>query len=154
MGYRSVTDCMVAAASDSSSRWRIEPIHLKTFPQRHARSMQHYPKIAVRNRQRRADLLARHSVHFTHREHRTDLFRQFREAITHHLPEFGTMHHLIRLGFPFMRPEVVIPKTYRHEFLRKLIGKKFHIGKRCLSPKLPEMIHNLVFQNADEPASL
>src|SRR5438874_9356054 len=32
----------------------------------------------------------------------TDFFRQFEEAMTHDLPEFGTMHHLIRLGFPFM----------------------------------------------------
>ena len=43
----------------------------------------------------------------------------------HHLPELGTMHHLIRLGFPFMRPEVMIPKTDRYELFRKLIGKKF-----------------------------
>jgi hypothetical protein len=80
--------------------------------------------------------------------------RQFPKAFAHDLPELAAMHHLVWLWFPFVWPEVVVPKTDRHEFLRKFIGKKFHIGERCLSPKLPEMIHNLVFQNADEPASL
>src|SRR5437773_7869640 len=103
--------CMVRPASRCSSRWRIAPIHLKTFPQRHPRSMQHYPKIAVADREDRANLFTGHTIHFAHREDGTDFFRQFREAIAHDLPEFGTMHHLIRLGFPFMRPEVVIPKT-------------------------------------------
>ena len=82
----------------------------------------------------------------SHREYGTDLFRQFREAITHHLPELGTMHHLIRLGFPFMRPEVMIPETDRYELFRKLIRKKFHVGERCLSSKFPKMITILFFR--------
>src|SRR6266436_2081924 len=104
-------DCTVRPASDSSSRWRVKPVRLKAFPERHARSMQHHPEVAVANRQDCTNLPARHFIHFTHRENSTDFFWQFREAITHHLPEFRAMHHLVRLGFPFMRPEVVIPKT-------------------------------------------
>ena len=50
------------------------------------------------------------------------------------------MHHLIRLGFPFMRPVIVIPKTASDEFPRKLIRKKFHVGERCLPAKLPKPI--------------
>src|SRR5438034_1878276 len=57
---------MVLPASGCSSRWLIEPIHLETFPQRHTRSMQHDPQIAIGDRQNRANLLARHIVHFTH----------------------------------------------------------------------------------------
>src|SRR5215467_9859375 len=108
MGYRSAMDRIVPPASDSSSCWRIEPIHLKTFSQRHTRPMQHYPKIAIADGKNRANVFARHAIHFAHGENGTDFFRQFREAIAHHLPELSTMHHLIRLGFPFMRPEVVI----------------------------------------------
>src|SRR5436190_11737404 len=117
-------DCMVRPASSCSSCWRIEPVHLKTFPQRHPRSMQHYPKIAVADGEDRANLFAGHSIHFAHREYGTNSFRQFREAIAHDLPELGTMHHLIRLGFPFMRSEVMIPKADRYELLRKLIRQK------------------------------
>src|SRR5262245_15718380 len=105
---------MVRLASSCSSRWRVEPVHLETFPQRHPRSMQHYPKIAITDREDCADLFAGHTIHFPHRKDGTDLFRQLREAITHHLPELGAMHNLIRLGFPFMRPEIMIPKTDRH----------------------------------------
>src|SRR5437763_1381311 len=94
-----------------SSRWRIEPVYLKTFPQRHPRSMQHYPKIAVADGEDRANLFARHTIHFAHGKNGTDFFRQFEEAMTRDLPEFGTMHHLIRLGFPFMRPVIVVPET-------------------------------------------
>src|SRR5215467_7229008 len=115
MGCRWARDCTVLPASDCSSRCRIEPVHLKTFPQRHTRPMQHYPKIAIADRKNCANVFATHTIHFTHRKNSADLFRQFREAITHHLPELGTMHHLIRLGFPFMRPEVVVPKTGRYE---------------------------------------
>ena len=61
--------------------------------------MQHYPKIAVADGEDRANLFAGHSIHFAH-----------------HLPELGTMHHLIRLGFPFMRPVIVIPKTASDNF--------------------------------------
>ena len=70
------------------------------------------------------------------------------------LPELGTIYHLIRLAFPFMRTEIMVPETDRNEFLGILIRKKFHIGERCLLPNLSEMIHDLVFQNADEPVSL
>ena len=87
--------------------------------------MQHYPKIAVADGEDRANLFAGHTIHFAHREYGTNFFRQLRETIAHHLPELGTMHHLVRLGFPFMRPEVMIPKTDRYELFRKLIGKKF-----------------------------
>src|SRR5436189_6039129 len=90
---------MVPPASSCPSRWRIEPVYLKTFPQRHPRSMQHYPKIAVADGEDRANLFARHTIHFAHGKNGTDFFRQFEEAMTHDLPEFGTMHHLIRLGF-------------------------------------------------------
>src|SRR5216117_3067411 len=102
MGSRSAMDCTVPPASDSSSRWRVEPVHLKAFPERHARSMQHHPEVAVGDGQDGANLLTGHTVHFAHRENSTDFFWQFREAIT---------HHLVRLGFPFVRSEVVIPKT-------------------------------------------
>src|SRR6187397_932483 len=105
--------CMVRPASSCSFRWRIEPVQFKTFPQRHPRSMQHYPKIAVADREDGANIFTSHTIHFAHRKDRTDFFRQFREAITHHLPELDTMHHLIWLGFPFMRPEVMLPKTNR-----------------------------------------
>src|SRR5882757_3538182 len=124
--------CMVRPASSCSSRWRIEPVHLKTFPQRHPRSMQHYPKIAVADGENRANLFAGHIIHFAHGKNGADFLRRSREAKAHHLPEFGAMHYLIRLGFPFMGPEVVVPKTCPHEFLRKLIRKKFHVGERCL----------------------
>ena len=87
--------------------------------------MQHYPKFAVADGEDRANLFARHTIHFAHGKNGTDFFRQFREAVAHDLPELGPMHHLIRLGFPFMRPEVMIPKTDRYELFRKLIGKKF-----------------------------
>src|SRR6516165_11076789 len=108
-------DCMVRPASSCSSRWCIEPVHLKTFSQRHPRSMQHYPKIAVTDREDCADLFAGHIIHFAHGENGTDFFRQFREAVAHDLPELGAMHDLIRLGFPFVRSEIMIPKTDRHE---------------------------------------
>src|SRR5206468_4175275 len=105
--------CMVRPASSCSSRWRIEPVDLKTFPQRHPRSMQHYPEIAIGDRQDRANLLARHIIHLPHGKNGADFFRRFREAIAHDLPEFGTMHHLIRLGFPFVRTEIMVPETDR-----------------------------------------
>src|SRR5215467_3073990 len=152
MGCRSARDCMVLPALDCSSRWRIEPVHLKTFAERHARAMQHHPEIAIRDRENRANLITRHAVHFAHSENSADLFWQLREAITQHLPKLTAMHHLVRIGLPLMRPKIMVPKTDGHEFLRKLIGKKFHIGERCFSPNLPEMIHDLVFENADEPA--
>src|SRR5437879_12722990 len=83
------TGCMVRPASGCSSRWLIEPIHLETFAQRHTRSMQHDPQIAIGDRQNRANLLARHIVHFTHCENITYFLWQFRETITHRLPELG-----------------------------------------------------------------
>src|SRR5262245_35359308 len=138
-------DYMARPASGFSSRCFIEPIHLKTLPQCHSRSMQHYPEIAVADREDRANLSARHAIHFAHGKNGTDFFRQFRKAVSHYLPELGTMHHLIRLRFPLVWTEIVVPKADRHEFLRKFTRKKFHVGKRCFSPHLPEMIHNLVF---------
>src|SRR5205085_2570026 len=96
---RSAMGCMVRPASDFSSLCFIEPVHLKTFPQRHPRSMKHYPEIAVADGEDRANLFARHSIHFAHREYGTNFFRQLRETIAHYLPELGTMHHLMRLGF-------------------------------------------------------
>src|SRR5881394_3022640 len=102
-------DCTVRPASDSSSRWRVKPVHLEAFPKRHARSMQHHPEVAVGDGEDRAKLFARHTIHFAHLENSTDFLWQFREAITHHLPEFRAMHHLVRLGLPFMRSEVAIP---------------------------------------------
>src|SRR5215475_8971811 len=104
-------DCMVRLASHCSSRWRIEPVHLKTFAERHARAMQHHPEIDVRDRENRANLLTRHAVHFAHSENSPDLFWQLREAITQHLPKLTPMHHFVRLGPPFMWSLVVIPKT-------------------------------------------
>src|SRR5438045_6976446 len=102
---------MLPPASSCPSRWCIEPVYLKTFPQRHPRSMQHYPKIAVADGEDRANLFAGHTIHFAHREYGTNFFRQLRETIAHHLPELGTMHHLIRLRFSFMRSVVCILKT-------------------------------------------
>src|SRR4029453_10358390 len=117
MGCRWAMDCMVPPASDCSSRWRVEPVHLKAFPERHARSMQHHPEVAVGDGQDGANLLTGHTVHFAHRENSTDFFWQFRKAITHYLPELSPMHHRIWLRLPLMRTEVVVPKTDRHEFL-------------------------------------
>src|SRR6266536_4238897 len=81
MGCRPPMDCMVLLASGSSSRCFVEPVHLKTFPQRHTRPVQHYPTIAISDRQDRANLLARHVVHFTHRENISDFLLQPRKAI-------------------------------------------------------------------------
>src|SRR5438874_10733221 len=117
--------CMVRPASSCCSRWRVEPVDLKTFPQRHPRSMQHYPKIAVADGEGRANLFARHTIQFAHGKNGTDFLRQFREAVAHDLPELGPMHHLIRLGSPFMRPEAMLPQTDRYELLRNLIRKKY-----------------------------
>src|SRR5262245_10688052 len=137
-------DYMARPASGFSSRCFIEPIHLKTLPQCHSRPMQHYPEIAVADREDRANLFTRHSIHFAHGKNGTDFFRQLGEAISHYLPEFSAVHHLVRLRFPFVRTEIVVPKTGWHEFLRKFIRKKFHVGERCLSPKLAEIIDDFV----------
>src|SRR5262245_21864322 len=145
MGCRSAMDCTVLPASGCSSRCRIEPVHLKTFAERHARAMQHHPEIAVRDRENRANLLTRHVVHCAHSENSADFLRQLREAITQHLPELSAMHHLVRFGLPLMWPKIMVPKTDRHEFLRKFIGKKFHVGERSLPPTLSEIIYDLVF---------
>src|SRR6266550_9525463 len=88
--------CMVRPALSCSSRWRIEPVHLKTFPQRHPCSMQHYPKIAVAEGEGRAHLFAEHTIHFAHRKNGTNFFRQFRKAVAHDLPELGTILFLVR----------------------------------------------------------
>lgn len=74
MDYLLARDCTVLPASDCSSRWRIKPIHLKTFEERHARAMQHHPEIAVRDRENRANLLTGHFIHFAHRKNGADFF--------------------------------------------------------------------------------
>jgi len=84
--------------------------------------MQHDPKIAVGDRQDRANLFAGDIVHFAHREYVADLLRKFRQTILHHLPELAAMHDLVRFRFPFLRPFVVVPKSDRNELLRKFVG--------------------------------
>src|SRR5437773_11935608 len=113
MGSRPAMDCMVRQALRSSPCWFVEPVDLKAFPQRHPRSMQHHPEVAVGDGQDRAHLLTGHTVHFAHRENSMDFFWQFRKAITYYLPELTPMHHLVRLRLPLMRTAVVVPKTDR-----------------------------------------
>src|SRR6266513_4116291 len=82
-GCRSAMDCTVRPASDSSSRWRVEPVHLKAFPESHPCSMEHHPEVAVGDGQDGANLFAGHTVHFAHREGGADVFRQFIDAVAH-----------------------------------------------------------------------
>src|SRR5262245_65477063 len=103
-------DYMARPASGVSSRCFIEPIHLKTFPQRHPRPMQHYPEIAVADREDRANLSARHAIHFAHGKNGTDFLRQFRKAVSHYLPSLGTMRQLIPLRFTLVLASIASTK--------------------------------------------
>jgi len=152
MGYRLAMDCMVRLALAFPDCF--EPVHLKTFAQRHPHPVQHHPEIAVRDRKNRANLFARDVVHFSHRENVAHFLRKFRKAIAHRLPEFGAMHDLVRLRLPFFWTFLMVPKADRNKLSQALVGKEFQIGKRRFAPQFSKIIHDLVFQDSTKPGSL
>src|SRR5207249_5700774 len=77
----------------------------------HARSVQHHPEIAVRDRKNRTNLFARDVIHLAHCENVSDFLQKLRQAILHRLPEFRAMHDLIWFWLPFFRALVMVPEA-------------------------------------------
>src|SRR5438132_7130386 len=122
----------------------LKPVSRQTFAQRHARAVEHDPQVAVRNRKRRADLLALDFIHFTHHEDGGDALRQLGKAVTHRLPEFVAMYDFIGLRFPFFWTVHVNPVTFLHKFFGAFIVEKFQVSERGLASELAVIVAELV----------
>src|SRR5439155_26591736 len=111
----------------------FEPVHSETFTQRHARTMKHHPQVAVRDHERRANLLALDFVHLAHHEHRGDALRQLAQAIAHRFPKFVPMHYFVGFRFPFLWAFHLHSLTLMYYFLRVFFVDKFPVGERVLA---------------------
>src|SRR5579862_3080410 len=102
----------------NASRLFSEPVGLQAVAQRHTRTVEHHPQVALRNIQQGADFLAFNPIYFTQVESGGNFSRQLVGAIAVGLPK----HFVIQafaLVWPLLWGKVVIPYAFaqkiRHE---------------------------------------
>ncbi len=132
-----------------------EPVGFEAAAEGHAGAMEHDPEVVFRDIEHFADLAGLQTVHFAEVEDGGDIFGEPGTAIPVGLPEEFVIEAFAG-GGPFLRGVFLNPAalagTFGDEIVAFLVAVKVEIGEGGFAAGLAEMVVDLVFEDADQPA--
>src|SRR6185369_7251471 len=122
-----------------------------------SRAVQHDPKVVHFDAENLADLFALQTVNLSQSESTSSALRQRRETVVEYFPEVVTLDQLRWRCMPLIRRVISVPMAlpWSGSFKELAMLRAFirFFAEWGFAANAPEMIHDLMFQDTDQPGT-